>query len=77
MEKAPIGGSKSLRSGINLERVGQEVASRTIASWTIGIRITRIEDLHRTDTVRHIGGRAAPDGQVIFGLVHLYRKTGR
>ena len=52
-----------------------EVASGAVGGWTIRIRFARIQDLHRTNPIRHIRGGTTPQSVVTVGLVQLHRKT--
>src|SRR5207342_960191 len=80
MEEPAVGRTKGSWRGIDLEGIRQKIAPRA-RSWSIRvicgtsrIHLARIHDVHRTNTIRHICGRAAPQRKVLFRLVHLYRK---
>src|SRR5215475_436706 len=79
MEEAAVRRAKSPESGVRSKRAGQEVASRIAAGIgikTIWVRLTRINNLHRTDLIRHIRATTAGERNIVIGLVHLNGEPG-
>src|SRR5262245_55375652 len=62
VEEASVCSAECSQSGVGSERIGQEVVAAG-CSW--------VDNLYRTDLIRHICASAAGQGNVVIGLVHL------